>query len=298
MSDQFMFEHGAKLLDAGYTIVPIMPGTKKPGRYDNGQWFDMPRWTTVDSSRSHIDIWEKWPDAGIGILTGKVVAVDVDVLDSSVAIAVGNVIQEKLGKTDFVRIGKSPKALYLYRTNEPFSKVSMHPIEVLGVGQQFVAYAIHPETGKPYQWPFSAPHEVPLESLPLVTHQQVLEACEAAYKTLPPNLRRTRLQHTIIPDKDVKTSIEGLTGTLVAVQDALKFVPNPDLSWDDWNRIGMAVYCATEGKGFIVFDQWSQASGKYNSLETRQRWDHYSKSPPSKIGAGTLYYYGSVNYSC
>ena len=97
MSDQFMFEHGAKLLDAGYTIVPIMPGTKKPGRYDNGQWFDMPRWTTVDSSRSHIDIWEKWPDAGVGILTGKVVAIDVDVLDSSVAIAVGNTIQEKLG---------------------------------------------------------------------------------------------------------------------------------------------------------------------------------------------------------
>lgn len=295
MSDQFMFEHGAKLLDAGYTIVPIMPGTKKPGRYDNGQWFDMPRWTTVDSSRSHIDIWEKWPDAGVGILTGKVVAIDVDVLDSSVAIAVGNTIQEKLGKTDFVRIGKSPKALYLYRTNEPFSKISLHPIEVLGVGQQFVAYAIHPETGKPYQWPFSAPHEVPLESLPLVTHQQVLEACEAAYKTLPPNLRRSRLQQTIIPDKDVRTSIEGLTGTLAAVQDALKFVPNPDLSWDDWNRIGMAIYCATEGKGFIVFDQWSQASGKYNSLETRQRWDHYSKSPPSKIGAGTLYFFAQQN---
>jgi hypothetical protein len=170
----------------------------------------------------------------------------------------------------------------------------MHPIEVLGLGQQFVAYSTHPDTNKPYQWPFSAPHEMPLEALPLVTREQVLEACEAAYKALPPNLRRTKLQ-TFLPDKDAKTSAEGLTGTLTAVQDALKFVPNPDLSWDDWNRIGMAVYCATEGKGFIVFDQWSQASGKYNQLETRQRWDHYSKSPPSKIGAGTLYYYAQQN---
>jgi hypothetical protein len=244
--------------------------------------------------QSHVDIWNKWPGCGIGILTGNVVAIDIDVLDSSVAIAVGNVFQEKLGKTEFVRIGKSPKALYLYRTDEPFSKISMHPIEVLGLGQQFVAYSTHPDTNKPYQWPFSAPHEMPLEALPLVTREQVLEACEAAYKALPPNLRRTKLQ-TFLPDKDAKTSAEGLTGTLTAVQDALKFVPNPDLSWDDWNRIGMAVYCATEGKGFIVFDQWSQASGKYNQLETRQRWDHYSKSPPSKIGAGTLYYYAQQN---
>ncbi len=289
-----MFEYGAKLVDAGYSIIPIMPGTKRPGRFDGNQWAELPRWTTVKSMQSHVDIWNKWPGCGIGILTGNVVAIDIDVLDSSVAIAVGNVFQEKLGKTEFVRIGKSPKALYLYRTDEPFSKISMHPIEVLGLGQQFVAYSTHPDTNKPYQWPFSAPHEMPLEALPLVTREQVLEACEAAYKALPPNLRRTKLQ-TFLPDKDAKTSAEGLTGTLTAVQDALKFVPNPDLSWDDWNRIGMAVYCATEGKGFIVFDQWSQASGKYNQLETRQRWDHYSKSPPSKIGAGTLYYYAQQN---
>jgi hypothetical protein len=294
MSEEYMFEYGAKLVDAGYSIIPIMPGTKRPGRFDGNQWAELPRWTTVKSMQSHVDIWNKWPGCGIGILTGNVVAIDIDVLDSSVAIAVGNVFQEKLGKTEFVRIGKSPKALYLYRTDEPFSKISMHPIEVLGLGQQFVAYSTHPDTNKPYQWPFAAPHEMPLEALPLVTREQVLEACEAAYKALPPNLRRTKLQ-TFLPDKDAKTSSEGLTGTLTAVQDALKFVPNPDLSWDDWNRIGMAVYCATEGKGFIVFDQWSQASGKYNQLETRQRWDHYSKSPPSKIGAGTLYYYAQQN---
>lgn len=294
MSEEYMLEYGEKLVDAGYYIIPIMPNTKRPGRFDGDKWAELPRWTTIESTQTHTNIWSKWPGCGIGILTGKVVAIDIDVLDPSVAVAVGNVFQEKLGKTDFVRIGKSPKALYLYRTDEPFPKISMHPIEVLGSGQQFVAYAIHPDTGKPYQWPFSAPHEMPLEALPLVTRQQVLEACEEAYKALPPNLRRAKLQ-TFIPDKDARTSAEGLTGTLAAVQDALKFVPNPDLSWDDWNRIGMAVYCATEGKGFIVFDQWSQASGKYNQLETRQRWDHYSKSPPSKIGAGTLYYYAQQN---
>ena len=295
MSENFMAQYGARLLDAGYRIIPIWPGTKKPGRWDGTKWLDMPRWTNVDTTSAHVEMWEKWPECGIGILTGNVVAIDIDVLDSSVAVAVGSVFQEHLGKTDFIRIGKSPKALYLYRTEKPFPKISMHPIEVLGQGQQFVAYAIHPETQRPYEWPMSYPHEQALEALPVVTYEQVLQACEAAYKALPPNLRRQRLQHTVIPDKDARTSAEGLTGTLLAVQEALKHVPNPDLSWDDWNRIGMAIYCATDGKGFIVFDQWSRDSGKYNQIETRQRWDHYSKSPPSKIGAGTLYYYAQQN---
>jgi hypothetical protein len=172
---------------------------------------------------------------------------------------VAKVFEKHLGQTELMRIGKAPKALYLYRTNEPFTKISMHPIEVLGVGQQFVAYAIHPETGKPYEWPFSGPHEIPVDQLPLVTREQVLAACEEAYKTLPPNMRKKSLGTTIIPDKDAKTSHDGLVGTLAAVEDALKFVPNPDLSWDDWNKIGMAIYCATEAKGFVIFDQWSRA---------------------------------------
>jgi len=294
MSENFMEQYGAKLLDAGYRIIPIMPGTKRPGRYDGEKWGDLARWTDINTQPIHVDIWSKWPGTGVGILTGNVVAIDIDVLDQQVAVAVGEVFQEKLGQTELIRIGKSPKALYLYRTLEPFSKISLHPIEILGAGQQFVAYAIHPETSQPYTWPFSAPHETPLDSLPLVTREQVLEAAEAAYQVLPPQLRKRGLGakgQIVIPDKDARSSYEGLVGTMAAVEDALRYVPNPDLSWDDWNRIGMAIYCATEAKGFHIFDEWSRASGKYNQIETKQRWDHYSKSPPTKIGAGSLYFH-------
>lgn len=295
MSENYVEQYGAKLVDAGYRIIPIMPGTKRPGRYDGEKWGELARWTEMNAQQVHVDLWSKWPGCGIGILTGEVVAIDIDILDESVAVAIGEVFQQKLGRTDLIRVGKSPKALYLYRTEEPFTKISLHPIEVLGVGQQFVAYATHPETGKPYSWPLECPHETPVSALPLVTREQVLAAAEEAYKTLPPSMRRTRLVSTVMPDKDAKTSHDGLVGTLSAVEDALKFVPNPDLSWDDWNRIGMAIYCATEAKGMHIFDQWSRESGKYNALETQQRWEHYSKSPPSKIGAGTLYYYAQRN---
>ena len=295
MSDSYVDQYASKLVDGGYRIIPIMPGTKRPGRFDGEKWGDLARWTEINAHQVHVDLWSKWPGCGLGILTGEVVAVDIDILDESIAIAIGEVFQNKLGRTDLIRVGKSPKALYLYRTLEPFTKISLHPIEVLGQGQQFVAYATHPETGRPYSWPLDAPHQVPVQALPLVTREQVLEAAEEAYKTLPPSMRRTRLVTTVIPDKDAKTSYDGLVGTLAAVEDALKFIPNPDLSWDDWNRIGMAIYCATEAKGLHIFDQWSRSSGKYNSAETTQRWDHYSKSPPSKIGAGTLYYHAQRN---
>jgi len=289
MSDNFMHKFGAKLKDGGYRVIPIMPGTKRPGRWDGSKWGELSRWNDIDAQLVHIDIWSNWTGCGVGILTGEVVAIDIDILEPDIAVMVGEVFSSILGRTDMIRIGKSPKALYLYRTNEPFSKISMHPIEVLGLGQQFVAYAIHPDTGEPYRWPVSPPHETPVSSLPLVTREQVLHACEEAYKVLPPNLRKKVLR-TVIPDKEAKASQDGLVGTFAAVEDALRYVPNPDLSWDDWNRIGMAIYCATEAKGFTIFDQWSQSSGKYNQTETSQRWDHYSKSPPTKIGAGTLYF--------
>lgn len=208
----FMEQYGAKLIDGGYRIIPIMPGTKRPGRFDGTKWGELPRWNELQAQNAHADIWSKWPACGIGILTGEVVAIDIDILDEDVAIKVGEIFQQHLGSTDLIRIGKSPKALYLYRTHEPFSKISLHPIEVLGKGQQFVAYAVHPDTNKPYTWPLEMPHETPIESLPLVTREQVLKAAEAAYQAIPPNLRQRKLGgagSTHIPT-ETKTSTDAL----------------------------------------------------------------------------------------
>ena len=60
-----------------------------------------------------------------------------------------------------VRFGQAPKRLRVYRTAEPFTKLSTagyrlpgdepgakaHKVEILAAGQQFVAYGVHPDTG-------------------------------------------------------------------------------------------------------------------------------------------------------
>jgi hypothetical protein len=76
------------------------------------------------------------------------------------------------------------------------------------------------------------------------------------------------------------------------VAAALAVIPNDDVGWDEWNRIGMATWRATDGdeRGFEAFDSWSAKSSKYNARATAQRWRHFDRSPPERIGAGTLFY--------
>ena len=76
------------------------------------------------------------------------------------------------------------------------------------------------------------------------------------------------------------------------VAAALVVIPNDDIEWPAWNRVGMAVWAATGGStsGLAMFLAWSEKSKKHNEPEARARWNHYRTSPPDRIGAGTLFY--------
>jgi hypothetical protein len=84
-----------------------------------------------------------------------------------------------------------------------------------------------------------------------------------------------------------------LRASLPELEAALSVVPN-DATWDEWNRIGMALWCASNGQGFDAFDAWSKKnSRKYDERTTKLRWNHYYQSPPSRIGAGTIFHLAS-----
>ena len=77
-----------------------------------------------------------------------------------------------------------------------------------------------------------------------------------------------------------------------AVASALSVIPNDNLAWNDWNRIGMATWAATDGSevGREAFAKWSAKASKNDPNATESRWQHYKTSPPTKIGFGTLVY--------
>jgi putative DNA primase/helicase len=82
------------------------------------------------------------------------------------------------------------------------------------------------------------------------------------------------------------------TAPLPLIEEALKLIPNDDRDWKSWSDIGMAIFRATGGgdAGKELFEHWSARSKKYEEATTKARWEHWKRSPPTKIGAGTLFY--------
>src|SRR5207248_8340771 len=93
-----------------------------------------------------------------------------------------------------VRVGQPPKLLLLYRVEAPFEKITSrrftssggrtHRIEFLGVGQQFIGYGLHPDTGKSYRWGTASPLNTAAANLTAVTNEQVQEFIPEAEQVL------------------------------------------------------------------------------------------------------------------
>ena len=62
--------------------------------------------------------------------------------------------------------------------------------------------------------------------------------------------------------------------------------------WTYWNHVGMTIWASTSGSedGRRAFHTWSAKHKKYDKAETNARWDHYFRSPPNRLGFGSLVY--------
>jgi hypothetical protein len=152
---QYFKEHGERLVELGYHIVPLPPGEKGPNRKG---WpkFEL----TVQSVRKMAANGSAHD--GIGILAATTPAIDVDILDEEVAQQMSDEIDRIFaGQLLMTRTGRAPKFLIPFRSDEPFRKLTSkvysdgkheHKVEILGDGQQWVAYHVHPDTQRPYSW--------------------------------------------------------------------------------------------------------------------------------------------------
>lgn len=288
-NENYMAQMGVSLLDRGFPILPIQPHTKKPGVYRFGEWHDYPKWSrhcARDTTEHEVDLWSDWPAAGIGIAAGRIIGIDIDVLDSSaVAHEIEALAKRLLGDTPAVRIGRAPKRLLVYRAVQPFAGFKYPPIEVLGLGQQFIAYGIHPDTGQPYYWPVSTLADLSPEELPAITEAQAREFAKEAYLLIPADLRPRTLGVGMRAAGDC-ANLPEQRGTYEAVEAALTYIENDDLDYDSWVRIGLAIKGALGDAGWPLFEAWSDTSRKNEAKTTARSWRGFA---PQRIGAGTLY---------
>ena len=73
------------------------------------------------------------------------------------------------------------------------------------------------------------------------------------------------------------------------VEKALRFIPAED--YGIWWKIGRALHSEYGESGFVLFDQWSATSGKYNARSVRGQWDALASDTNSEITIATLMHY-------
>ena len=158
---------------------------------------------------------------------------------------------------------------------------------VLALGQQFVAYGIHPDTQQPYRWPVEELSDIPFAELPIVTEQQVHAFMAAAYERLPPALR-TKAPGRIAVARST---------TPVAAISAVRGRPRPQPSSISRSAMTAMTLGSSWGSpskarsaigGLELWDRWSRQSTKYKPGECARRWAMPSFTPRD-VGFGHLF---------
>lgn len=164
----------ARLVDNGYSVIPIYPGRKVPGTYSMKEWWhtsEWQRWCDRLPTEIELEHWDKWPDAGICTpLDHKLKVIDIDTDDSALMAAVVAVLPDsevkKRGAKGFSAFYRGSKAI----VSQPFSVGKTRVVDLLAYGRQTVLPpTIHPDTGQPYHWLGSETLEsVSIDDLPVL----------------------------------------------------------------------------------------------------------------------------------
>jgi hypothetical protein len=174
----------------GHDPIPIIPGTKapRPKGWQDGDFAD----------RAH-----EFENDFTGIRTRTTPAIDIDVSDPDLVRQIVGILCDVLGCREIdlpARVGNAPRTLLVCRTDQPFTKqvtatyelptdpivdgkLKRSIVEVLADGQQFVAYAVHPDTHQPYGWitvatPMNT-HEWELVTINAAQAAEIIRRCDA-----------------------------------------------------------------------------------------------------------------------
>lgn len=180
----YLKRYGHRILDNGYEVVGILPGKKFPT-------YDYSHETLPKITHKHINrlLSNGHARDGVGIRTRFTPLLDIDCKWERALNAVVKYATKIIGQAP-IRIGDAPKAGLMFRSTQPFRKVQSKEwtdpegrkmkVEFLGDGQQFVAYAIHPDTKRPYRWtePGQNPLKLEWDQLEEVTQEQAQKVCD------------------------------------------------------------------------------------------------------------------------
>jgi predicted P-loop ATPase len=327
----------------GYLPVPITGAhmeTDSAGKRPN-----MTGWQTIcqTADEAMIKSWERRQGEcnNTGMLCGTVSGVDIDVLDIELSARINALALETLGPTPLKRIGRAPKTLLCYRLAASISKLTTADlfftdaclsavndekekatkVEIMGAGQQVVAFGIHPETKTAYYWLDQSPLDIRADDLPLVTAEalrafvveaeQMIRAAggrtKAEWKAAatsrplvpadakPADIGPARTKQIVdeLKSNAVRNANQGYEKpSRERIESALAAVPN-DWDYDGWIKMGYALY---DGLGVDGLDVWTAYSLQHVGNEpavTEIKWKSFANR--KRVTIATLFYWARKN---
>lgn len=274
-------------------LVPIKTGEKYPNKKG---------WPRLRATLKDIESWvASRYYGGLGVLGEFNPGIDVDVQDSEVVEKIVDWCRENIGITP-VRTGNVPRVLIPCSAPPeglgPDSSAKYeddlgvsHQIEIKAKGQQWVAYSVHPGTGKPYKWQYGELHETDSDFLPVLTGNKI-NALFEYFESIAPDTwlklskGRDRVRSGgLTRDGELQgtTAFENYKPPLNIDVDRVRSIlaalsPDGKVNGLGWRSVGMALYHQFNGddEGKEIFREWSENSVEYDYDEIEQRWSSWA----------------------
>nr|DAY14752.1 MAG TPA: dsDNA helicase [Caudoviricetes sp.] len=299
-------DQGPLLLVNGYRIVKIAGRGKNP--IENG-------WTRKIVTAEDCEN-DNAADRSVGIICGEdVMCVDADIYEHELADRIMAVIKGL--HPDCIiptRYGARPKFAMLFRNVDNLSptRSPMYTkgegdervtaqIEFRGKNQQFVAFGIHPATGKEYEWENGSPEFLPVEDLPPLTKddfEKIVQEIDAIARSLgytpprPLNSALAKVNEKLTPEDLWLLNHNEKLGKTIAQYERDLF--DSDLNpadYKDWITAGQAGHFEFDADPMAmeVWDRWSQQASNYKDREEIEgKWRSFRSDKANLVTYRTL----------
>ena len=292
------------LIRNGYSVMPIAQGLKHPGT-------DVPWKERTFGTRADL---VQFVNYGVGIRCGvgdyPICGVDIDITHPTIGAALIEWCRVHLGGGG-ERVGAAPRILLVYRATEAgWAKVNSvvfrdasdpkdQKVEVLGNGQQFVAYHEHPDTHRDYEWidMFDGLAHINAATLPVVTSRQIEALLDEVARLVnaAPDVQMRAAGHVRGPRAGSADDLLSLVPRVgmpfeELLRDHLPHFKNNDMSYDDWANCGMAFhheYAGTDREADAL-QAWRDIGAQSTKDDPRQygfKWRSFGKysGPPITV---------------
>jgi bifunctional DNA primase/polymerase-like protein/uncharacterized protein DUF5906/primase-like protein len=226
--------------------------------------------------------WTKWPNAGIGCATGPsgLLVADADGLG-----AIGYLRSLLGGTIPRTALARTARGGHFFYRGE--GKTRSNPetsLDTRGVGG-FVVLAPSPHaSGHVYRWEVEPWGEGAIAEAPAALVAYSKQGARSELRPGGPSAP-SWASGEVLAEHDFTRRLAGCLVDWAEVDRALAKIP-PDVGYDQWVHVGMALHAAGDLGG--RWDRWSARGEKYKEGETGAKWGSF-KQDVGGIGLGTLF---------